>query len=105
MSCEFPAVGHRYLAAFKTFKFQLYFESQTSLTYAFVKPDGSLGSPETVAIMVEAIGDQLFLVTWQESDKSTVVHVEDFKNHKVITNITNADLTFSQDHGTLEQIS
>jgi hypothetical protein len=34
---------------------------------------GSLGPPEIVSITVEPIRDHLFLVTWQEADKTTVV--------------------------------
>jgi hypothetical protein len=44
MSEMFPATGHRYLVDFKTFRVELYFESQASLTYTSVKPDGSRGS-------------------------------------------------------------
>jgi len=102
---QFPAVGHRYFVDFRAFRVQLYFASETSLTYTGVKPDGSLGGSQTVAIKVEAIGDQVFLVTWQEPDKTTVVHVEDYKHHTIVTNITNPDLSFQQYHGTFEQLS
>jgi hypothetical protein len=105
MSQKFPAVGHRYLVNFKAFRVQLYFQSETSLTYTGVAPDGSLGGSETVTIKVEPIRDHLFLVTWQESDKTTVVHLEDYKDKTIITNITNPDLTFDQYHGTFTQIS
>jgi hypothetical protein len=42
----------------------------------------------------------LFLVTWQEADKTTVVHIEDYGRQTIITNITNPDLSFQQFHGT-----
>jgi hypothetical protein len=105
MSSPFPAVGHRYFVDFKAFQVQLYFASETSLTYTGVNPDGSLGGSETVTIKVETIGDDLFLVTWQEADKTTVVHIENYKDCTIITNITNPDLTFDQYHGTFTQIS
>ena len=105
MSHKFPAVGHRYFVDFKAFQVQLYFASETSLTYTDVNPDGSLDGSETVTIKVETIGDELFLVTWQESDKTTVVHVEDYKHHTIITNITNPDLSFDQFHGTFKKLS
>ncbi|MFL5317902.1 MAG: MoaF-related domain-containing protein, partial [Microvirga sp.] len=47
---EFPAVGHRYLVDFSAFRVELYFESETSLTYTGVRPDGSHGGSETVTI-------------------------------------------------------
>jgi hypothetical protein len=104
MATPFPAVGHRYLVDFVEFKVELNFLSATSLTYASVAPDGTRGTPVPVTIAVEAIGDMLFLVTWQESDKTTVVHVEDYAKNTIITNITNPDLTFEQHHGTFTPV-
>src|SRR5271169_4815499 len=101
----FPAVGHRYLVDFEAFRVQLFFESETRLTYSGVKPDGTLGGSETVSIAVEPIRDELYLVRWQEGDKTTVVHLEDYKNKTIITNITNPDLTFDQYHGTFKEVS
>src|SRR5713226_930256 len=95
----FPAVGHRFLVDFKAFRVELFFESETSLTYTGVKPDGSHGASETVSIHVEPIRDLLFLVTWQEADKTTVVHLEDFKNNTIVTHITEPNLRFSIFHG------
>jgi hypothetical protein len=101
---DFPATGHTYLVDFQKFKVRLSFSSPTSLSYTVVNPDGSAGQSETVVIRVESIGAQLFLVTWQEHDKTTVVHVEDYANKAIITNITNPDLSFDQFHGTFTQI-
>ena len=106
MADPFPAVGHRYLVDFQAFKVELYFESQTSMTYRGVRADGSRGDPETVTITVEPIRDLLFLVTWQEADKTTVVHLEDYKENTIITNITSPpDMSFQQFHGRMTQIS
>jgi hypothetical protein len=104
MPDAFPAVGHRYLVDFQQFRVELYFESLTSLTYTGVKQDGSHGDSETVSITVEPIRDQLFLVTWQEGDKTTVVHLEDYKTNTIITNITDPDGTFSKFHGQMTLI-
>ena len=105
MSDAFPAVGHRYLVDFQAFRVELYFASETSLTYTGVRQDGSHGTSETVAITVEPIRDQLFLVTWQEADKTTVIHLEDYKLNTIITNITGPDLSFAKYHGLVTQIS
>ena len=99
----FPAVGHSYLVDFQKFKVKLNFLSETSLFWAVLNPDGSVAQSETDAIRVEAIGPQLFLVTWQENDKTTVVHIEDYANKTIITNITNPDLSFEQFHGTFTE--
>jgi molybdenum cofactor biosynthesis MoaF-like protein len=99
MGTNFPGVGHKYLVDFSAFRVELAFTSLTSLTYTGIAADGQRGSSETVAIRIEPIADDIFLVTWQESDKTTVVHVEDFSKKTITTNITNPDLTFDQFHG------
>ena len=105
MADSFPAVGHRYLVDFTVFKVILSFTSDTSLTYTVQNADGSPGEVETVVIRTEEIGPQLFLVTWQEHDKTTVVHIEDYAKNTIITNITNPDLSFDQFHGTFQQLA
>jgi hypothetical protein len=105
MSEIFPGTGHRYMVDFQAFRVELYFHSESSLTYTGVKADGSHGGSETVSITVEAIRDDLFLVTWQESDKTTVVHLEDYKQNTIITNITDLDGKFSKFHGQMKLIS
>ena len=105
MAEPFPAKGHRYLVDFKAFRVELYFPSDVSLTYTNLDHNGNPIGSETVPIKVEPIRDHLFLVTWQESDKTTVVHLEDYQENTIITNITDPDLTFSEYHGTMKQIS
>ena len=105
MAEKFPAVSHRYLVNFQAFRVELYFQSETMLTYTSIREDGSRGDSETVSIMVEPIRDQLFLVTWQEADKTTVVHLEDYKNNLIITNITRPDSCFAKFHGQMTLIS
>lgn len=102
---QFPAIGHRYLVDFQAFRVQLFFESEKSLTYTGVKADGTLGSSETVAIAIESIRDSLFLVTWQESDRTTVVHLEDYKTNTIFTNITDPNGDFSKYQGKMSLMS
>jgi hypothetical protein len=118
MPDAFPAVCHTYLVDFRSatgahFRVQLAFASETSLTYTGIDANGNPipDSSETVEITVEPIRDQLFLVTWQESDGTTVVHLEDYKTNTIITNITepSADAKtapkFVKFHGTVTQLS
>jgi hypothetical protein len=100
MSDVFPGTGHKYLVDFKQvggnarFKVQLDFKSDVKLVYTGVNPDGSLGeNSEPVDITVEPIRDQLYLVTWKESTGTTVVHLEDYRNNTIITNITDPNTT------------
>ena len=118
MPDTFPAVGHKYLVDFRSasgarFRVQLDFASETSLTYIGIDANGNPipNSSETVVITVEPIRDQLFLVTWQENDGTTVVHLEDYKMNTIITNITEPSTDpggrpmFSKFQGTMTQIS
>ena len=122
MPDTFPAVGHKYLVDFRSasgggFRVRLDFASETSLTYTGIDPTTGNDIPnssETVNITVEPIRDQLFLVTWQENQGDTVVHLEDYKMNTIITNITqppppnsppNTRPRFSKLHGTMTQIS
>lgn len=105
MNASFPGVGHRYLVNFVAFRVVLFFESETSLTYTGINPDGTHRESETVTISIEAIRDGLFLVTWQESDSTTVVHLEDYKENTIITNITEPGNIFSKFRGTMTHLS
>ena len=64
---------------------QLVFGSDTSMAYTGVRPDGKLGSSEKVRITLDPVRDPLFLVSWQESDRTTVVHLEDYQNLMIVT--------------------
>jgi hypothetical protein len=94
MAVGFPGVGHKYLVDFKAddgsggFKTQLDFHSETSMTYTGFKANGDLdpGNVETVTIKVDPIRDMLFLVTWTEKEGAVIVHLEDYKENRIITN-------------------
>jgi hypothetical protein len=105
VSERFPAIGHRYLGDFQEFGVELYFKSETSMTYTGVGSNGSHGGSETVTIAVEPIRDGLFLVTWKETDNTTAVHLEDYKLNRIITKVNGPDSTFSKYEGTMTLIS
>jgi hypothetical protein len=44
-------------------------------------------------------------VAWQEADKTTVVHLEDYNNMNIITNITGPGGRFQSFQGGMTQIS
>jgi len=104
MSSAFPGTGHKYLVDFQAFKVTLSFTSDTSLTYVVLNSDGSAGETQTVAIKTENIAPDVYLVTWIESDNTTVVHIEDYGRNTIITNITSPppNFGFNQFHGTFQ---
>lgn len=105
MSDQFPAVGHRYLVDFRDFKVELDFASETSLTYYNLDDHGQRVGQQTVTIAVEPIRDGLYLVTWTEADKTTVVHLEDYRLNRIITNITDPKKGLLKFEGAVTEIA
>ncbi len=100
---HFPAVGHVYEANFGSWVHHLHFESETVMT--LTTADGPFkGTSETVQIAVTPIRPGVFLTSWQEKDKTTVVHVEDYENSIVHTNITEHSGAFIRLRGTLKKL-
>jgi hypothetical protein len=119
LAVDFPAVGHKYVVTFTArdgsagFRVQLDFHSPTSMTYARVRPDGTVSHrKETVDITVEPLKDDLFLVTWTERQGTTVVHLEDYGNLTIITNVISPtdeharpECSKFKFHGTMTQVA
>lgn len=97
----FPAVGHVYQVDFgQGHVFNLNFHSMTAMSFSVPGEAGQANE----AITVTPIRPQVFMVTWQESDKTTVTHVEDYQNGVVFTNITPPDGSFIHWKGTLKLV-
>ena len=104
VASAFPGAGRKYAVVFPKFRAELDFHSATSLTFTLIQPDGGRGRTETVNFRAQPIATNIFLITWQEANKTTVVQVEDFASGVIFTNITRADGTFIQDKGTFSEI-
>ena len=104
-AARIQVVGRTFKADFGApMVFQLDFHSATEMTYAPIVGDG-LGPSETVAITMVEIRPNVYMVYWKEESKTTVVHVEDFENGVVHTNITPDQDTFWNLSGTLTALS
>ncbi len=88
VDASFPGTGKKFLVDFGAFVVELYFENKDTLTYTGIARDGTRGPSETVKIATTYLRDCLYMVTWQESDKTTVVHIEDYDQSVIFTNIT-----------------
>ena len=96
---HFPGAGHIYFVDFGVFNASLDFESDEVLTYTT-----STGETETVAITAIRLRNKLWEVYWQETDGTTVVHVDDFQNGTVRTHITHPNDRFVVLNGSLTKI-
>jgi len=104
MTDTFPAVGHVYEANFGgDYIYRLRFDSDSSMAVTGLA-GATKDFTETVDIVVTRIRPGLFMVTWQEASLATVVHIEDFDQGMVYTNVTLPDHTFASYMGTLKLI-
>ena len=102
----YPMIGKRYYVEFPTMSFYLHFLSDTSLEFVVEKsPDLPKGSAHTVDIVIEYLRDELYLVSWQEKSGNTVVHLEDFREHRVHACLTFKNLTFVRQSASLVEVA
>ena len=95
---EFKPAGHQYDVDFGVFKTHLNFISDKVLTFP-----GTDGKPATVKIHPVKIRDNVYLVTWEEDNGSKVIHLEDFENNVIFTNVAFPDGTFLRLQGKITQ--
>jgi hypothetical protein len=95
-----PAVGHTYAADFDGAVFHLRCESETVMTVT----DPAKGTSETVQMTATEIRVGVFMLSWQEASKATVVSVGDFENGIVYSSVTRSDGTFLRLQGTLKRL-
>ncbi len=100
---HFPAVGHVYEANFGSWVYHLHFTSETVMTLTTAS-GSTKGISETIQIAVTPIRPGVFLVRWQEADKTTVVQVQDYENGIVHTNVTEPNGIFILHRGTLTEV-
>ncbi len=97
---DFPAVGKSYDVDFGVQKFRLDFHSETEME--FTSPDGK--NTQRVPIVVTRISPTVFMVYWSRRAGQHVVHVEDFGNGVVYSNIFLPDGSAQRLKGTLTPV-
>lgn len=75
------------------------------MTYYNLDANGQRVGQETVTIAVKPIRDGLFLVTWTELDKTTVVHLEDYRLNRIITDITDPTTGLAKFEGVMTEVA
>ncbi len=102
----YPMVGKRYYVEFPTMSFYLHFVSDKALEFIVEKsPDLPRGSAHALDITIEYLRDDLYMVSWQEKSGNTVVHLEDFKEHRVHAFSTMTDLKFIRQSTALVEVT
>ena len=96
---QIPVIGNKFIADFGEDRYLLDFLSESQLKIELLK---GMGRNQVIDIKRTLIRPNVYMVTWQEVDKSTVTHLEDFEQGIVYTNITMPDLTYYNYEGTLK---
>ncbi len=96
-----PIVGHQFIADFREHVYKLGFISDKQLSIEVIKGKGTNKTVDYTHVIVRP---NVYLISWQEEDKTTVTHLEDFEQEQVYTNITGPDHTFHHLKGTLKPV-
>lgn len=96
---DIPVIGHKYMAIFGENRYLLNFISEKQIQIKLIQ---GMGKDQVVNCNRVLIRPNVYMVTWQEGDNSTVTHLEDFAKGIVYSNITMPDNTFYNYKGTLE---
>lgn len=99
--------GHKFLADLGSFKAELFFESETSLTFSIVQGGGpsEAGHTEKVAVSVAEIRPKVYMVAWKEATGATVTHIEDHELGILYSNATLPDGGFYTMKGTITPLA
>ncbi|WEJ69833.1 adenylate cyclase [Pseudomonas sp. PSE14] len=81
----------------------LYSADGNSIRYAIVSGPYA-GARGEAACQWQEIGDGVYVISWQEADGATVVHVDDFANGRSQAFFTATDLSFYRMQGPLTEI-
>ena len=96
-------VGHTYVFDIGDAQIEHTLESLQTLRYRILTGERA-GGAGTVAIQVRTLRPDLYLVSWQEADQLSVVHVEDFAAGRFEACITFPDLSFRRLRGRMWRV-
>ncbi len=98
----FPGVGKKVRVDFGTTAFDLSFHDDKTMSFVGISGE-YLNATDTVKYTATEIRDGLYMVYWSEPmQKTNVVHIEDYKNNRVWTNISAPDGSFTHLSGILK---
>jgi hypothetical protein len=83
--------------------FEISFAADSNMTFKKLADPGK-GTTSTVRIAKKELRDGLYMVYWQEANKTTVVHVQDFAQGIVYANITFPDGQFFNASSSLKKV-
>jgi len=97
-------IGHTYVFDLGSVEIEQHFPSAEQMHFT-VLTGPRAGFKETVAIDIKMIRPSVFLTSWQERDRTVVVHVEDFDAGVFYSNITFPNGSFQRVTGKMRRVS
>ncbi len=83
--------------------FHLFYKNQDTLILTDVRgPDA--GKKQTLTVKITELRSNLYMVNWQEANKTAVTDIEDYENGIIYANITTPSNKFLNIRGTLKPI-
>lgn len=101
-SNNLPFEGKTYIYDYKGFIVRNSFSSENEVTYD-VLAGPAQGITGTAQFTTRQISDTQYLITWQEEDGGTVVHLDDFKKGLSYSHYTNARHEFFVMDGSISE--
>jgi hypothetical protein len=97
-------IGHTYVFDSGVAEIEQHYQS-TERMHCKVLTGPRAGAEETLAIDIKLLRPNVFLVSWQARDKTTVVQVEDFDAGVFFSNVTLPDAMFRRFTGKMRRVS
>ncbi len=99
----FPIIGHIYEAELGEKTFHLFYKNKDTLILTDVRgPD--TGKKQILTVKITELRSNLYMVNWQEENKTAVTDIEDYENGIVYANVTTPSNEFLNVKGTLKPI-
>ncbi len=103
LSQKIQVIGNKFKVDFGgDFVFELNFESEKKMTWTPLR--GEERKPHTEEITMVEIRSNVYMVYWEEKEGNRVVHIQDYANGKVYTNIATPDGAYYNLNGPLTAV-
>lgn len=102
-AAAYPFEGKVYEYRYGDFAVREHFVSASEMEFTILSGK-TAGKTERVQYRAEQVTPEKFLISWQEKDGGTVVHLDDFQAGKSLSRYTDAKLNFHSMTGTLQPV-
>jgi phenolic acid decarboxylase len=95
-------IGEKWIFDIGVAEIEHHYVSSTQMRYRILTGSRA-GEVGQVELQIQPVRGALYFVSWQESDRSTVVHLEDFSNCTFISCFTSPEAEFFRIQGRMRR--